>query len=220
MTNLIESNTTIPTSKSQVFSTAVDNQPSVDIHVLQGERPMSSDNRSLGRFQLTDIPPSSRGIPQIEVTFDIDANGIIDVKAMDKGTGKIQNIKIESGSSLTDEEIQKMRDEAESNAEEDKKKKDGIDKLNEADAMVFQTEKQINELGEKIEEGDKESLMESITQLKTSISDKNLDEIDKQLEEVNNKWQSISQKMYENTDTGETSEESEEDITDVEYEEV
>ena len=220
MTNLIESNTTIPTSKSQVFSTAVDNQPSVDIHVLQGERPMSSDNRSLGRFQLTDIPPSSRGIPHIEVTFDIDANGIIDVKAMDKGTGKIQNIKIESGSSLTDEEIQKMRDEAESNAEEDKKKKDGIDKLNEADAMVFQTEKQINELGEKIEEGDKESLMESITQLKTSISDKNLDEIDKQLEEVNNKWQSISQKMYENTDTGETSEESEEDITDVEYEEV
>ena len=220
MTNLIETNTTIPTSKSQVFSTAVDNQPSVDIHVLQGERPMSSDNRSLGRFQLTDIPPSSRGIPQIEVTFDIDANGIIDVKAMDKGTGKIQNIKIESGSSLTDEEIQKMRDEAESNAEEDKKKKDGIDKLNEADAMVFQTEKQINELGEKIEEGDKESLMESITQLKTSISDKNLDEIDKQLEEVNNKWQSISQKMYENTDTGETSEESEEDITDVEYEEV
>tara|TARA_R110001583_G_scaffold141380_2_gene293503 strand:- start:15057 stop:16907 length:1851 start_codon:yes stop_codon:yes gene_type:complete len=217
MTNLIESNTTIPTSKSQVFSTAVDNQPSVDIHVLQGERPMSADNRTLGRFQLTDIPPSPRGIPQVEVTFDIDANGIIDVKATDKGTGKVQNIKIESGSSLTDEEIQKMRDEAESNAEEDRKKKEEIDKLNEADAMVFQTEKQINEFGDKLSDEDKSTLEGLTSELKEACKVKDLDKIDSVMEKLNDTWQSTSQKMYEDT---ESKKDPSEDVIDVEHEEV
>mgnify|MGYP003646308133 FL=1 len=158
MTALIESNTTIPTSKSQIFSTAIDSQPAVDIHVLQGERPMAPDNRTLGRFQLTDIPPSPRGIPQIEVTFDIDANGIIDVKAVDKGTGKQHNIKIESGSSLSDTEIDRMKKEAEANAESDAKKKEEVEKLNEADAMIFQTEKQLKEYDDKLEDTPKKEL--------------------------------------------------------------
>ena len=144
--------------KSQVFSTAVDNQPAVDIHVLQGERPMAGDNRTLGKFQLTDIPPSPRGIPQVEVTFDIDANGIIDVKAVDKGTGKQQNIKIESGSSLSDDEIERMRKEAEANSEADAKKLEKIQKLNEADSLMFQTEKQIKEFGDKLDETDKSQI--------------------------------------------------------------
>merc|ERR1712146_675818 len=150
MTKLIEANTTIPTKKSQVFSTAADNQPSVDIHVLQGERPMAKDNKTIGRFQLTDIPPAPRGVPEIEVTFDIDANGIINVKAKDKGTGKEQNIKIESGNKLSDEEIEKMKKEAESNAEIDKKAKEFADKINTADTLIFTTEKQLKENGDKI----------------------------------------------------------------------
>ncbi len=185
MTKLIESNTTIPTSKSQVFSTAADNQPAVDIHVLQGERPMSNDNRTLGRFQLTNIPPSPRGIPQIEVTFDIDANGIIDVKALDKGTGKQQNIKIESGSSLSDEEIERMKKEAEINADEDKKKQEEIQKLNEADSMIFQTEKQIKEYGDKLAEDKLDKIKESLDKLKESHKNKNLEQIDKDLSTLN-----------------------------------
>ena len=147
MTKLIESNTTIPTKKSEVFSTAADNQPAVDIHVLQGERPMSADNKSIGRFQLSDIPPAPRGVPQIEVTFDIDANGILNVTAKDKATEKEQNIKIEASSGLSDEEIEKMKKEAEANEETDKKVKETADKINAADGMIFQTEKQLKEFG-------------------------------------------------------------------------
>ena len=220
MTKLIESNTTIPTSKSQIFSTAVENQPAVDIHVLQGERPMAPDNRTLGRFQLTDIPPSPRGIPQIEVTFDIDANGIIDVKAHDKGTGKSQNIKIESGSSLSEDEIKKMKREAEAHSVEDNKKKEDIDKLNEADAMVFQTEKQIKEYGDKMEEEDKNSLTELVDKLKISIKEKSIGLIDSQLEDITARWQEISQKMYQSSQQEPPKTEKEENVTDVEYEEV
>ena len=220
MTKLIDSNTTIPTAKSQIFSTAVDNQPAVDIHVLQGERPMSADNRTLGRFQLTDIPPSPRGIPQIEVTFDIDANGIIDVKALDKGTSKQQNIKIESGGSLSENEIERMKKEAEANASEDAKKKEEVDKLNEADSMIFQTEKQIKEYGEKMTEEDKVSLTESVEKLKTSLKEKDMSSIDSQMEEITGKWQEISQKMYENTSETPPKQSEGENVTDVEYEEV
>ena len=221
MTTLIESNTTIPTSKSQVFSTAVNNQPSVDIHVLQGERPMATDNRTLGRFQLTDIPPSPRGIPQIEVTFDIDANGIIDVKALDKGTGKQQNIKIESGSSLSDEEIERMKKEAEVNAEEDKKKKEEIQKLNEADSMIFQTEKQIKEYGDKINADKLNKISDGLEKLKESHKNKDLKQIDEDLNSLNELWQSASEEMYKATEDTKTEDKSDSaDYEDVEFEEV
>jgi len=221
MTALIESNTTIPTSKSQVFSTAVNNQPSVDIHVLQGERPMATDNRTLGRFQLTDIPPSPRGIPQIEVTFDIDANGIIDVKALDKGTGKQQNIKIESGSSLSDEEIERMKKEAEINAEEDKKKKEEIQKLNEADSMIFQTEKQIKEYGDKINADKLNKISDGLEKLKESHKNKDLKQIDEDLNSLNELWQSASEEMYKATEDTKTEDKSDSaDYEDVEFEEV
>ena len=162
MTKLIESNTTIPTKKSEVFSTAADNQPAVDIHVLQGERPMSADNKTIGRFQLSDIPPAQRGVPQIEVTFDIDANGILNVSAKDKATGKEQNIKIEASSGLSDEEIERMKKEAEANADADKNAKEQVEKINGADAMIFQTEKQLKEYGEKLSDDKKKPIEEAL----------------------------------------------------------
>jgi molecular chaperone DnaK len=223
MTKLIESNTTIPTSKSEIFSTAVDNQPAVDIHVLQGERPMSADNRTLGRFQLTDIPPSPRGIPQIEVTFDIDANGIITVKANDKGTGKTQNIKIESGSSLTEAEINKMKADAEANAEEDANKKAEIDKLNQADSMIFQTEKQLKEYGDKLPEDNKSELESLKDELVKAKEAKDLDLIDELTEKMNQVWSTASQHMYSQASTDESEQQTTSDegvVEDVEFEEV
>ena len=223
MTKLIEANTTIPTSKSQVFTTAADNQPAVDIHVLQGERPMSSDNRTLGRFQLTDIPPSQRGTPQIEVTFDIDANGIINVKANDKGTGKSQNIKIESGNSLSESEINKMKADAEANAEADANKKAEIDKLNQADSMIFQTEKQLKEYGDKLPEDVKSELESLKEELVKAKEVKDLDLINELTEKMNQVWSNASQHMYSEAssnepDSQDTSEEVE--VEDVEFEEV
>ena len=220
MTRLIDSNTTIPTSKSQVFSTAADNQPAVDIHILQGERPMVEGNRTLGRFQLTDIPPSPRGIPQIEVTFDIDANGIIDVKAVDKGTGKQQNIKIESGSSLSDKEIDRMKKEAEANSAEDNKKKEKVDKLNQADALMFQTEKQIKEFGDKLDDNDKSRLENNIKELKEVCKSEDMEGVEELTEKLNSTWQEISTKLYEQTDATQPTEDNSNEATDVEFEEV
>ena len=223
MTKLIESNTTIPTTKSQVFSTAVDNQPAVDIHVLQGERPMVDGNRTLGRFQLTDLPPAQRGIPQIEVTFDIDANGIINVSAKDKGTGKEQNIKIESGGSLSEEEIERMKQEAESNAEADNTKLEKSQKLNECDSMIFQTEKQLKDYEENLDSEDKSRLENDIKDLKELRKEEDMDGIEDMMEKMNETWQEISAKLYKETESeGEQTmnEDSGNQSTDVEFEEV
>ena len=223
MTKLIESNTTIPTTKSQVFSTAVDNQPAVDIHVLQGERPMIEGNRTLGKFQLTDLPPAQRGIPQIEVTFDIDANGIINVSAKDKGTGKEQNIKIESGGSLSEEDIKRMKQEAESNADADNEKLERSQKLNECDTMIFQTEKQLKDYEEKLDDTDKSRLENDIKDLKELRKEEDMDGIEDMMEKMNETWQEISAKLYEETESeGEetTNEEPNNQATDVEFEEV
>lgn len=195
-TKLIESNTTIPTKKSEVFSTAADNQPSVEIHVLQGERPMAKDNRTIGRFHLDGIPPSPRGVPQVEVSFDIDANGILHVSAIDKGTGKEQKIRIEASSGLTDEEIEKMKKEAEANAETDKAEKEKIEKINSADSMIFQTEKQLKEYGEKLSEGNKKAIEEALEKLKEVHKSQDLAAIETALEGINKAWEAASQEMY------------------------
>ena len=196
MTKLIESNTTIPTKKSQVFSTAADNQPSVEIHVLQGERPMATDNKTIGRFHLDGIPPAQRGVPQIEVTFDIDANGIIKVSATDKATNKTQDIRIEASSGLTEEEISKMKAEAEANAESDKKAKETADKMNEADSMIFQTEKQLTEFGDKLSEDKKKPIEDALAELKTAYEGKDVEVITTALEKINEAWKVASEEMY------------------------
>jgi molecular chaperone DnaK len=227
-TKLIDANTTIPTNKSQVFSTAADNQPAVDIHVLQGERPMAADNKTIGRFQLADIPPAQRGVPQIEVSFDIDANGIMKVSAKDKSTGKEQHIKIESSSGLTDEEIQKMRDEAKANEDSDKEVKEKVDKLNAADQMIFQTEKQIAEFGDKLPADKKQPIEDAIAELKKAHEAQDIAAIDTSMEALNQIFQAASQEMYAQSneagpDAQAASQEADpatDDVTDVDFEEV
>lgn len=196
MTKLIDANTTIPTKKSQVFSTAADNQPSVEIHVIQGERPMAQDNKTIGRFHLDGIPPAQRGVPQIEVTFDIDANGIIKVSATDKGTGKSHDIRIEASSGLTQEEIERMRKEAEANADADKAAKERVDKLNEADAMIFQTEKQLAEFGDKLSDANKQPIQSALEDLKKAYETKDVATIQPALDKINEAWKTASEEMY------------------------
>jgi len=199
MTRLIESNTTIPTKKSEIFSTAADSQTSVEIHVLQGERPMANQNKSIGRFHLDGIPPAQRGIPQIEVTFDIDANGILHVTARDKATGKSQQIRIEASSGLTDADIKRMKEEAQAFADSDKKIKEEIDKLNTADTLIFQTEKQLKEFGDKIPAEKKVPIEKALEDLKTAHKNKDIPGIDKAVANLNSLWQSASEEMYKNT---------------------
>ena len=196
-TRLIESNTTIPSKKSETFSTAADNQPSVDINVLQGERPMAKDNRSIGRFHLDGIPPAQRGVPQIEVIFDIDANGILQVSAKDKGSGKEQNIRIEASTGLSDQEIEKMRAEAKANEEADNQMKEKVEKLNKADTLIFQTEKQLTEFADKVPADKKQAIDEAVAKLKEVHKNEDMDAIDGALEALNNAWSAASQDIYQ-----------------------
>ncbi len=234
-TKLIESNTTIPTKKSETFSTAADNQPSVEIHVLQGERPMAKDNRSIGRFHLDGIPPAPRGVPQIEVTFDIDANGILNVSAKDKGTGKEQKIRIEASSGLSEDEIEKMKKEAEANAESDKQAKEKVEKVNQADSLIFQTEKQLKDYGDKLSEGNKTAIEDALKKLKEAHASQDLSAIDSAMEALNGAWSNASQEIYKAQQeaggaegaagAGATGGEdagsgSDSDVSDVEFEEV
>ncbi|MCD6565801.1 MAG: molecular chaperone DnaK [Bacteroidales bacterium] len=237
MTRLIEANTTIPTKKTETFTTAANNQPSVEIHVLQGERPIASGNKTIGRFHLDGIPPAPRGVPQIEVTFDIDANGILNVSAKDKGTGKEQRIRIEASSGLTDEEINKMKEEAQANAEADKEIKDKTDKINAADSLIFQTEKQLKEFGDKLPADKKGPIEDSLKVLKEAHKNQDPDAIDKAMEDLNSKWQAASEEMYKasqeqaaGADQGaaqdpgsskkEDSSKGDDEVTDVDFEEV
>jgi len=196
MTRMIESNTTIPTRKTETFTTAADNQPSVEIHVLQGERPMARDNKTIGRFHLDGIPPAPRGIPQVEVTFDIDANGILNVTAKDKASGKEQKIRIEASSGLSAEEIERMKREATENAEADRARKEEVEKLNTADSLVFSTEKQLKEYGDKIPAEKKTAIETALASLKTAHSNKDIPAIEKAMEELNQAWQAASEDMY------------------------
>ena len=228
-TKLIDANTTIPTKKSEVFSTAADNQPSVEIHVLQGERAMANDNKTLGRFQLTDIPPAQRGVPQIEVSFDIDANGIMNISAKDKGTGKLQSIKIESSGGLSDEEIQRMKAEAEANADADNKRRDEAEMVNKADSLIFQTERQLKEYGDKIPADKKQPIEDALAALKTEFEAKNVANLQPAMDRLNEVFGAASQDMYNasneqgagadaGTDAG--SDTTQDEVTDVDFEEV
>jgi len=239
MTRLIEANTTIPTRKSEVFSTAADSQTTVEIHVLQGERPMANQNKSIGRFHLDGIPPAPRGIPQVEVTFDIDANGILHVTAKDKATGKSQQIRIEASSGLTESEIKKMKEEAQQNADSDKKMKEAIDKLNQADSLIFQTEKQLKEFGDKLPADKKESIQKAVDELKTAHKNRDIPGVDRAMANLNSIWQTASEEMYKNASQsgpqsgpqggpqqeqqqggGSSKSSGGDDVTDVDFEEV
>jgi molecular chaperone DnaK len=220
LTRLIEANTTIPTRKSETFSTASDNQPSVEVHILQGERPMAKDNRSLGRFHLDGIMPAPRGVPQVEISIDIDANGVLSVSAKDKATGKENKIRIEGGSQLSKEEIEKMKQEAEDNAEQDRQERESIDKINQADGMIFQTEKQIKEFGEKLTEENKEKLNTSLDKLKEAHKMRDLIKIDESMNEMNETWGKISTELYSQTESNESPTDPNTGTEEVEFEEV